>query len=165
MSWAMFDSGSQGMLISEKFSQNYLSNTPHTRTNTTLKFAGGNSHSSIKKKVDIFFRVIGHGGNILFKETFMIVPELNFDIYLGSPFIQSKDFLCYDGRGIYLSPDGQIDGQPLRSILSRDPQVIRTDVHYMSQKSYSRPTKAVRNATSSLNIGMTMGPLIPLSVT
>ena len=86
----------------------------------------------------------------------MIVPELNFDIYLGSPFIQSKDFLCYDGRGIYLSPDGQIDGQPLRNILSRDPQVIRTDVHYMSRKSYSRPTNAVRNITSSLNIGMTM---------
>ena len=123
-------------MVSHKFMEK-LPNVEVWHANATLLSACGEGRARIRQQACIYFRVGSGNKGPVKRGWFWIVPDLNFDVYLGQSFIQSDEVICLDARNLYLSNGGYFRQENLREMLSKNENISRSEISYLTRDAYS----------------------------
>ena len=113
----LWDTGSTGFLMDREFFWRHFPGAPTEKTQTTLRYASGPVKTSVDTMARMSFQVQGGSNPLTFDQTFFIIPQLAFDVYLGEGFLRSKDLVCVNHNTIYTSHNGAIHRECLRKLL------------------------------------------------
>ena len=76
---------------------------------------------------------------------FLIVPNLNFDVYLGQSFIRSDKFICFSLERFYMSPSGRDGRRMIRAALAESCNVLQGDITYLTRYTYSNSLEELQS--------------------
>ena len=119
-----------------------ISSPPATRkTEVILNFASGEGATEIDREAELYFVVKGIDKDIVFKETFLLVPKIRFDIYLGQPFLTSHTFGAYCKNFIFFNFPKNYNQNYVESAMVNCQNSIKAKILYMSHDLYLRLTR------------------------
>lgn len=75
----------------------------------------------------------------------LIVPNLNFDVYLGLNFISSENFNCLSPEKFYIGPNGRDARKMLGVVLEERHDVLLGDITYLTRYTYSNSLEELQN--------------------
>ena len=80
--------------MDREFFRRNFPNAPTEKTQVILKYASGPVKTSVDTLARMSFQVRGGNNPLIFDQTFFIIPQLAFDVYLGEGFLRSKELVC-----------------------------------------------------------------------
>ena len=135
--------------MSEQF---YKRNFPYSkkkRTEVLLNYSSGGEKARVRWMTELYFSIQGASKTILFYETFLLVPRISYNIYLGQTFLSSSGFCCYTPRFIYLNPLGPIVNQLIDTQISESHNTVKATVQYLSRDKYDNLIGEAHDGTRS----------------
>ena len=114
---ALLDSGSSRHLMDQDFYQTNFPRAETRRTDITLRYVCGTLRSNVTQEVDMNFHIEGMERQTHLQGTFLIIPDLCFNLYLGGDFFQSNSVIAYSSREVYFSKKGLEERKHMRDIL------------------------------------------------
>ena len=102
--YAMIDSGSSKNMMSLDFFNNTFPRATVTRTDKTLTCASKYQRIKVRSKTELYVSIEGSTKQILLCMSFLLVPLLAYDLYLGQPFLCSPELTCYTPDYVFLDP-------------------------------------------------------------
>ena len=150
------DTGSTGSLMDIDFFMKNFPGAETEKTETTLKYASGSARTRVKRMVQMSFQMGGGQDPITFEQTFFLIPQLAFDLYLGQGFFRSPEVMCLNSSGVYTSRYGIRDRRCLDQLLESLKGIERSPIHFLprppsvSNVTGTFPTTKVRMSTYRL---------------
>ena len=135
---ALLDSGSSCNLINDKFFATNLVGAKRHPTNVILSYACGDSQSRVTEQATLYFFLEGCEKDPTMKTEFLIVTDLNFDLYLGQPFLKSKQVVCYNSEGVFLSITKRINKKSMEKTYLRSKNILKSKIWYLTKQTYAK---------------------------
>ena len=130
---ALLDTGASAFLMDWDFFVRNFPSTPTEKTEKILRYASGPATTTVSRMARMSFQIEGGRQQLILDETFFLIPQLAFNVYLGEGFLRANGVICFSRGGIYTSPDGLVDQTRLDGFLHSFDDVKRSPIWFQQR--------------------------------